>query len=469
MQRILWPHVMADSPPVPSDPPISSELPRRPHLLALAAVYVLLVTYGSLVPLNLQPMPFNRVAQRVDEVLHQDLEFRSRSDLLVNVMLAIPLSFLLMAGFCADRSRTAAVFVAPAVVLACVLFAAGMEFLQLFFPPRVSSLKDVVSQGLGSCLGVLAWGLRGQTTVDWCRRLRKAHTVPGLAGLLLPSYVVLLILLHMAPFDLITRPKEAAAKWREGRIHFIPFQTCCENPIEGLDKTLLNFAYFLPVGLLWGLGSIRQRPHRLQILHAAATGLLAAGSVEALQLMVFSRSFDATDILTGLLATVLGAETIAVFCRPHDRAATWRSRVFLGLAILVWLAALMNDYWRPFDFSFDSGVLASRLNRIEWLPLADTHHGNDFQAFLHLLDRVLLFLVLGILCTLGLPAGLRRRTGLTVVAAVFVAASILETGQLFLATRHFGISDVLFATLGGWLGYSLIATLTKVANSAGIA
>jgi glycopeptide antibiotics resistance protein len=457
---------MADSRPVPSDPLLSTAPPRRPHLLVLAVAYGLLVTYGSLVPFDYQPMPFGHVVKRVDEVMHQKLQLRSRSDLLVNVTLAIPLSFLLMAGFCADRSRTVAL-AAPGVVLACVLFAAGTEFLQLFFPPRVSSLTDIVSQGVGSCIGVLVWAVRGQAIVDWCRRLAKVNTAAGLAGLLWPSYVILLIVMHMAPFDLITRPKEAAAKWRAGRIHVIPFQTCCENPIEGLDKTLINFAYFLPAGLLWGLGPTRQKPRKVQLLHAAAAGLLVAASVEALQLVVYSRSFDATDILTGLLATVVGAEATAAFCQPRDRAATPRSRVFLGVAILVWLVALTNNYWRPFDFSFDSGVFAGRLHRVEWLPFADAHHGNDFQAMLHLLDRVLLFLVLGALCTLGSRTGLGRVTRRKVVATVFVVATILETGQLFLASRHFGITDILFAVAGGWLGYSLVAVLTKLANPQG--
>jgi len=285
----------------------------------------------------------------------------------------------------------------------------------------------------------------------------------------LPSYLVLLICLHIAPFDLITRPKEAAAKWRAGRIHLIPFQTPYENPIEGMDKALINFAYFLPVGLLWGFGPVRQRPRRLQVLHAAAMGLLVAGSVEVLQLMVFSRAFDATDIVTGLLATVVGAEASTAVCQPHDRSTSKRSRVFLRLAILLWLVALMPDYWRPFDFTFDSSLVTSRLHRIEWLPLADSHHGNDFQQLLRLFDRVLLFVVLGTLGTLASSSGLGRRARLKVVAAVFVAASILETGQLFLPTRHFGVSDILLAVLGGWLGYSLIATLTKLANAAGMA
>jgi glycopeptide antibiotics resistance protein len=457
---------MADFPPFRGDPSISSTPLRRPRLLALAAVYALLMTYGCLVPLDFQPMPCERIAKRVSEVLYQRVEFRSRSDLLVNVTLGVPLSFLLMAGLCADRSRKVALFAAPAVVVACVSFTAGMEFLQLFFPPRVSSLTDIASQGVGSCIGVLAWAFRGQVAIDWCRRLKKANTAPGLAGSLLPSYMILLILMHVAPFDLITRPKEVVTKWRAGRIRLIPFRTFYENPIEGLDKTLINFAYFLPVGLLWGLGSIRQKPRRLRLLRAAAAGLLAAGSVEALQLMVFSRDFEATDILAGLLATVVGAEAAVAFYRPQNRSTSWRSRVLLGLAILVWLVALMNDYWRPFDFSFDSDRLASHLHRIEWLPLADSHHGNDVQAISHLFDKVLLFLVLGVLCTMGLSNGLGRLTRLKVLAVIFLAALILEAGQLFLATRHFGITDILLAVAGGWLGYSLVATLTQLAHSA---
>jgi glycopeptide antibiotics resistance protein len=469
MQKSRWSHVMADSRSTLGDSPLSSVLPRRPHLFALAAVYALIVTYGSLVPLDFQAMPFGRVVQRVDEVVHQRLEFRSRSDLLVNIASAIPLGFLLMAGLCADRSRAAALLAAPVVVPACLLFAAGVEFMQLFLPPRVASLTDIASQGVGSCFGVLAWALGGQATIDWCRRVWKANTAPGLARLLLPGYVVLLVLMHMAPFDLMTRPKEAAVKWRLGHIHVVPFQTFYESPIEGLDKTLINFAYFLPVGLLWGLGPHRQKPRGLRVLRAAAAGLLVAGSMEALQLIVISRNFDTTDILTGLLAAVVGAEATAAYCPPHDRPATGRSRVVLGLAILFWLVALMNDYWRPFDFSFDSGRLASGFHRIEWLPLADSHHGDDLQAILHLFDKALLFLVLGALCTLSFADALGRRTGRKVVAAVFVAASILEAGQLFVPTRHFGVTDILVAVSGGWLGYFLVATLTRLANSPGTA
>jgi glycopeptide antibiotics resistance protein len=460
---------MADIRRVAADPPTSAALPQRPHLFALAALYALLVMYGSLVPLDFQPMSGDHVAKLIHEVLHQPLVFRSRSDLLVNVMLAIPLSLLLAAGLCADRSRNAALLAGPAVVLACVLFAAGVEFLQLFFPPRVSSLTDVASQGFGSCIGVLAWLVCGQAAIDWCRRVKTTNTAPGLAGLLLPSYVVLLIIMHVAPFDLITRPKEVAVKWRAGRIRPIPFQAFYENPIEGLDKALINFAYFLPVGVLWGLGPVRQRPRRAQLLRAAGVGLLAAGSVETLQLMVFSRSFETTDIVTGLLATVIGAEAAAAFCRARDRSATSRSRVFFAVAILLWLAALMNDYWRPFDFSFDSGGLLSRLRQIEWVPLADSHHGNDFQAILHLFDKVLLFLVLGVLFTLASANSRRRLAGLKVIAATFLAALILETGQLFLANRHFGITDIAFAVFGGWLGYSLVTTLTRLAGASGVA
>jgi VanZ family protein len=119
--------------------------PRRPHLFALAAIFALIVTYGSLVPLDFHPMPSRQVAQQVDQVLQESLDLRSRSDLLVNGSLGVVLGFLLMAGFCADRSRTAVLAAAPVAVAVCVLFAAVIEFAQLFFPPRVSSLTDIIA------------------------------------------------------------------------------------------------------------------------------------------------------------------------------------------------------------------------------------------------------------------------------------------------------------------------------------
>jgi VanZ family protein len=460
---------MAENRPASGDLPTSFSPPRRTHLLALAAVYGLIVIYGSLVPLEFQGMPYKQIARRVDEVAHQPVELRSRSDLLVNAALAIPLSFLLMAALCADRRRVASLPAAAVVVCVCVLFAACVEFMQLFFPPRVASLTDVASQGIGSCVGVLGWVICGQAIVNWCRRVWQANTAPGLARLLLPGYLILLIGLHMAPFDVITRPKEVAVKWRAGRIHVVPFQTFYENPIEGLDKTLINFTYFLPVGLLWGLGPVRQKPRRTRVLHAAAIGLLVAGAVESLQLMVLSRHFEATDICSGTLATIVGAEATAAVCPQRDRPGVGRGRFLLLAAIAVWFVALMNDYWRPFDFSFDSVRVFGTLKRIEWAPLADSHHGNDVYAILHLLDKFLVFMVLGALCTLCCAGQLRRWTAVKVVAGVLLAAAVLEAGKLFVPTRHFGITPILVATLGGWLGYFFIATLVRFSNSSSMA
>ena len=128
--------------------------------------------------------------------------------------------------------------------------------------------------------------------------------------------------MHMAPFDLITRPKEVVAKWRAGRIHLIPFQTVYAKPIEGLDKALINLRISLPVGLLWGLGPVRKEPRRLQILHAAAVGL-ADGRFrgECSNSWSSPAIFEATDIVTGLLATVIGAEASAAFYKASDRSA----------------------------------------------------------------------------------------------------------------------------------------------------
>jgi VanZ family protein len=461
----LWSPPVAERLPIAADLRVVSAPPRRSHLIALLAVYVFLMTYGSLVPCEFHSMQSELVAQRINAVLHEHVSFRFRSDLLVNVMIAIPLAFLLMGALCVDRGRMAAMLAGPLVVVTCVLFGAGLEVLQLFFPPRVMSLSDVVFQTLGSCLGVVAWLIAGQATVGWCRRVAGVTTAPGLAGMLLPTYVVMLVLMHTAPFDVITRPKEAAAKWRAGRVNLVPFQSFCLDPMEGLDKALINAAYFLPVGLLLGLGPLRQQPRKVQVVYTVGAGLLVAGSVEVLQLAVFSRNFEATDIFTGLLAVMIGVRASAIIGRTPDHATGRRRKTFMGLAIAVWLAMLINDYWRPLAFSFDASLLAARLRAVEWLPLADCHHGNDFQAVLRLFDKCLLFFVLGALCTLFL--GGEHRTHSKVVGGAFAAAAFLEAGQLFLPTRQFGLTDILVGTLGGWLGCCLVTALTRLAAVSG--
>ena len=181
---------MSEPSPAAPNGLLSSPPLRRNHLVWITLAYFLLVIYGSLVPLHFRPMSLEQAFERFQQIPYLQLGIHSRSDWVANILLFIPLSFLVMATLCVDRSRRIGIAAAAIVVPACILLAVGIEFVQVFFPPRTVSINDVVAESLGALIGASLWLAYGQSIIDWCRRLLTANRIPGIAGLLLPGYLV---------------------------------------------------------------------------------------------------------------------------------------------------------------------------------------------------------------------------------------------------------------------------------------
>src|SRR5262249_21750669 len=126
---------------------------------------------------------------------------------------------------------------------------AGIEFTQLWFPPRVSSLNDIVAETLGAAVGISLWIIAGQRVTTLLRQLWSALAVDGWAARVLPVYLGVLMLLHSWPLDLTIRPSDLWHKYQAGRIHLIPF-VVAQPPWDMAAKQLRTVLLFLPVGLL---------------------------------------------------------------------------------------------------------------------------------------------------------------------------------------------------------------------------
>ncbi len=124
--------------------PAAAGRSRRPALIALAA-YLLLAAGLTVGPLPQGEMLDALVALvgRFTGGVHE-LAVEAPS----NVLLFVPLGFLLARGFPAVPG--------PAVWALCLLGSVGVEAIQAgFLPGRVPSLLDVVMNGLGAAIGVL--------------------------------------------------------------------------------------------------------------------------------------------------------------------------------------------------------------------------------------------------------------------------------------------------------------------------
>lgn len=414
--------------------------PNRRHYAVLALLLAAFALYGSVVPLRLHPMSFAEAVERFRLVLAQPISVQSRSDWLANFLLLLPFGFSLMAAICCDRPYFAAPAL-PVTVASCLVLAGFVEFAQLYFPPRVSSINDIAAQGLGGTVGALFWLLEGQRLTANARRLWNNFDSGSTAHLLLPLYLFVLLLVQTLPFDFTLSPVEIYHKYKEGRVHLLPFAASAASGLELVDKNFWNMALFAPVGLL--LAHLPGRVGSKGVL-ALLVGLSAAAAIEFAQLLAFSRYYDTTDIITGTAAVLAGwlaaRRYAAQLGKPGSRA----------ILLVACLGVLIFMEWQPFDFALSLPQANIRLHHLSLLPFVDYLGGNYLGALDDGIHKLLLFATLGVLLVPAVPparAALFLRWSFAVTVVV-----VLEAGQLFLPTRYASITDVLVGAFASGIG-----------------
>ena len=219
----------------------------------LTVLFGALAIYCSLVPFSFKPRPWAEViGQSIESWNSFHLPTRSgRSDFAANVLLFIPLTFCATGSLAADgaskRSCLAFLFVLPA---AC-LFSMALEFAQFYFPGRVPSVGDSIAQMAGAALGTVLWMGVGHRITQWARATWLERSDRGLAARLFPAYLVVLLLIHIMPLNLITSPADLYHKYRAGRINLVPFHGAAGSPGETITNLAVTLALFLPAGYLY--------------------------------------------------------------------------------------------------------------------------------------------------------------------------------------------------------------------------
>lgn len=342
--------------------PVQPVLTQRHHAW-LSLGLALFVIYGSLLPFDYQPLPWEETLARFRDTCSAPVLVGSRSDWLANVVLFVPLGYLLMGALCVDRSGRGPL-AALAVLPCCLCLSVFVEFAQLWFPPRVASLNDIVAQAIGTVLGVLLWLAAGQRLTEWFRGVWAAVGRGGLAARLLPGYLALLGLLNGMPFDLTLSPADLYHKYRDGRIRLVPFASYGDEIYPALEKQCWNVALLLPLGLLLaglpGGGCRTGHAWRRILALAVAANLM----IQVLKLFVMSRFVDATSVVTGTVAVLAGWGLALVLRRDgvpsrfapaaQERASRGPRKELLGLLLLLWMVAALFVNWQPFNFRLDS-------------------------------------------------------------------------------------------------------------------
>ena len=203
---------------------------RRPVtvlLLLLTTVGIAAVTiwFSGKSYSKVDPIPFENVRHLLHRLAERPVSTRIIALIIVpivaNILLFVPLGFLAMAALCADRRRAADLWAVPTAVL-CVGFSALLEFLQLYFPPRTSSLNDIVAESIGAGLGIALWVATGRPLTRGSRAAWAGTAGGGAATRLLIAYLVLLALVQVFPPNLTLSPVELYHKYKAGLVRPVP-------------------------------------------------------------------------------------------------------------------------------------------------------------------------------------------------------------------------------------------------------
>jgi VanZ family protein len=282
----------------------------RLHFGIVAIAYAAFVLYGSLLPFSFQWRSLDE-AWRIYLGLGNDGGVRlSLTDFATNVVLFLPLAFFWTGSLRLGKVRSGAVWF---VIVGCGALSAGIEFAQVFVPPRTSSIYDLVANVIGAIAGIITWEWLGEYARTAAVSATEAYVVPD--GL--HRRLRRLAIIAAAPYVLaltvasgwFSGPRITAqeALVRLGDVSLLPFhEHQMANIALALASSVWQCALYLPLG--FGVRLIARAPllTRRGLFMVGACGCALAALMEAGKLFVAGRRPDIGDLVIGSLAAIIG-------------------------------------------------------------------------------------------------------------------------------------------------------------------
>jgi VanZ family protein len=419
--------------------PRSHELSRRLFLL-VAVGSVLFTIYGSYVPFHYHHRPWSEVWGAFTWVWQHRVAVESRSDLLANLLLGVPLGFGLL-GAVGRGGWWARLGVAMVLWPPCIAFAVLVEFGQLYFPGRTCSVTDMLAQSVGSALGMAGFLLVGTPITSIIDRIARHPRLGGAPGRWLFALTGFVWLVEWLPLDIVTSPATIYHRLSDGHATWVPFAEWSEPARRWakIESWLGLMGLFLPVGLI--LGRIGW-PTVLMLIYAATMAVTA----EFGQMFV-SRHPSTTDALVGFCTICSGSVLV-------NRAGAVPTSFLMGILLLT--QAIIH--WQPFDFR------SPESSRFVMIPFADWQAKHYLGGLNDVLERLVMFSPWGVIVSVRC----RRRglRGCLIIALVvgFSVACVLEIGQGFLPNRVVSTTAMLLGAFGSFLGAYVTQRLLTPGN-----
>ncbi len=436
--------------PAQPGPPAPRSLPDGRRLALACVFYALFIVYGSLVPLDFHPRPLADAWAAFQDIPFLRLGIASRADWVANILLYIPLAFLGSAAIAsARRSRTLSVTGAIAVGLLCIALATGVEFAQLFFPPRTVSQNDLIAETIGTVLGIAAWMFFGTHLARLWQAFRAGgvHSWQAFAALYALGYLAY----SLFPFDFVVSSAELGEKLgNPGRAAFMTAESC--GQVIGCSIRLTaEMILAAPLGALLG----RAFP-ALGMRSAFLIGVALGLGIETLQIFLASGISQGLSVVTRGLGMAWGILLQRRF--RLDWLTTYQREIRVGLAFAIPAYVATLALVNGFEGTLESPAVArEKLAATQFLPFYYHYYTSETAAMASLLGNAGAYALIGVAAWLLRPHRLPR-WHVGGIAAVLAFA--VECLKLFTPGKKPDPTNLLIAFAAAWAVNAVLARVS---------
>jgi hypothetical protein len=263
-----------------------------------------------------------------------------RADWMGNLMMAVPLGFLLAGSLWPRRGGAqrplAALFAAAAALVLALGFVLAVKFAQLFFPPRTVMLNYVVAQGIGAAVGIAAFGFAHAQSA------RLARRGPGdpreRLRLVLALYSAALFVFILMPLDFVLSRADLRAQLERLPGVLVAIPAADRPPVVQAALLVAGVAATVPFGMLLVLGARgRDRPPGA----ATVRGLGWMAVLWGLSTLVLSAAPSLLSLALRTAGIALGAWAMRWLLRQDAERLLYRLRRLSVWAVLPYLLLLV--------------------------------------------------------------------------------------------------------------------------------
>ncbi|MHB1247741.1 MAG: VanZ family protein, partial [Sulfuriferula sp.] len=339
-------------------------------------------------------------------------------------------------------------------LVVCVALALGIEFTQMYFPPRTVSLNDIVAEIIGSVLGLGLWLTMGEAIARRFMRLDERNDEALAAAFVL--YLAAYLAVSFFPFDFVVASNELAARLANGRNGWLLSPVTCSSELRCIAKLIEEIVAVVPLGVLLAWRWLRV-PGVRRMLVAISAGALLGVVIEFTQLFLESGISQGASVLTRALGMGLG---VVLYQRLlgqllGDRTRRWiRVSAVLALPFYLLVLGLLLNGHRTHWLNWQDGV--ARLQEVHFLPFYYHYYTSEAVALASLLFVVVAYAPFGVLAYLWQLGALRRMGAAVPALLAAIAATAAEFSKLFQPAEHPDPTNILLAALAAAAAYRLL-------------